>query len=165
MNSEIQRAREFAIRAHADQRYGTHPYSYHLDAVAELLAPYGEQAQVAAYLHDTVEDCDVSSAEIAAAFGSEMADCIAVLTDESGEDRQARKAKTNAKLRASSNTLALTVKAADRLANLMESQRDAGGSKLGMYRREHEAFKNAAYRPGLCDELWQRIDAIIHAEK
>lgn len=161
MNSTIQRAREFAARAHAEQTYAGHPYTYHLDAVASFLASYGEAAQVAAYLHDTVEDCDVTLDEIADAFGKEMADCIAVVTDEPGENRNARKAKTNDKLAASTNSLALKVKAADRLANLMESQRDLSNGKLNMYRREHPAFKKAAYRPGLCDDLWSQIDAII----
>lgn len=32
-----------------------------------------------------------------------------------------------------------------------------------MYRREHEAFKHAAFRSGLCDELWSQIDSIIDA--
>ncbi len=61
---------------------------------------------------------------------------------------------------ASKNQLALTVKAADRLANLTECQQGRC-HKLEMYRGEHGAFKQAAYRPGLCDELWHRIDAII----
>ncbi len=163
MNSAVRRARDFALQAHADQKYGSHPYSCHLDAVAELVAPYGEQAQIAAYLHDTVEDCEVTATEIATAFGQEMADCIAVLTDEPGETRSSRKAKTNTKLKGTVIALALIVKAADRLANLRESQRDSAGSKLNMYRREHEAFKDAADRPRLCDELWNQMDSIVNS--
>lgn len=165
MNAETQRARDFAIRAHGDQRYGTHPYSYHLDAVALLAAPFGERAEIAAYLHDTVEDCAVSIEEIAEAFGPEIADCVALVTDESGHNRSTRKAKTNEKLRASDNSLALIVKAADRLANLRESQRDSASGKLSMYRREHAAFKNAAYRPGICDALWEQMESIVSAEQ
>jgi (p)ppGpp synthase/HD superfamily hydrolase len=163
MNSDIQRAREFAVRAHAGQQYGTHPYSYHLDAVAALLTPYSDQAQIAGYLHDTVEDCDVTIAEIAEAFGNETAACVALLTDEPGENREARKTKTNEKLSATTNLLALTVKAADRLANILESQRDPEAGKLSMYRREHEAFRNAVYRPGLCDDLWEKMTSVIDA--
>ena len=162
MTPEIERAKKFAARAHAGQTYGDHPYMVHLEAVALMAAPYGPQAQIAAYLHDTVEDCDVTVRDIAEAFGQEMADCIAVLTDESGENRKTRKAKTNAKLAASTNTLALTVKAADRLANLSHSKRTSNQSKLSMYRREQAAFKVAAYRPGLCDALWEEMEAIVN---
>ncbi len=48
------RARDFAIAAHGEQRYGDHPYVFHLDAVAALLAPYGVDAQTIGYLHDVV---------------------------------------------------------------------------------------------------------------
>lgn len=162
MNSEIQRSREFAIRVHGDQRYGEHPYGYHLDAVAEILTSFGQQAQIAAYSHDTVEDCDVTIDDIADAFGREMADCVAVLTDEPGENRKTRKAKTKEKLAASNNSLALVVKAADRLANLRQSQLTSNASKLAMYAREHKAFRAAAYRPGLCDALWNEMDSILN---
>jgi len=38
------RAREFAIKHHADQVYGIHPYIVHLDAVADLVRVYGDIA-------------------------------------------------------------------------------------------------------------------------
>ncbi|GAD31443.1 HD domain protein [Photobacterium leiognathi lrivu.4.1] len=33
-----------------------------------------------------------------------------------------------------------------------------------MYQAEHEAFKHAVYRPGLCDEIWDELDSLIHAK-
>jgi hypothetical protein len=51
--------------------------------------------------------------------------------------------------------------AADRLANLRMSVADPAGGKLAMYRQEHPAFRAAAYRPGLGDELWAEIDRIV----
>ena len=30
-----------------------------------------------------------------------------------------------------------------------------------MYQHEHSAFKDAVYRPGLCDDLWRELDALI----
>ncbi|MBU6174511.1 MAG: HD domain-containing protein [Planctomycetes bacterium] len=161
MNPKIQVARDFAIRAHGSQQYGHQPYVYHLDSVAELLISFGEEAIIAAYLHDTVEDTETTLEDIRVMFGEDSAACVHLLTDEPGENRKARKAKTNEKLSKTSNTLALTVKAADRLANLQEASQDPASGKLEMYRREHDAFRLAVYRPGLCDELWVRIDAII----
>lgn len=164
MNELVARAREFAVAAHGEQRYGEQPYSVHLDAVVELLAPFGEQAQVVGYLHDVVEDTTVSLEAVRREFGDRVAACVAIVTDEPGANRRERKAKTNAKLTAVSNedALALVVKAADRLSNLRASAGGDSDSKLGMYRREHPAFREAAYRPGLCDELWAEMDRILN---
>lgn len=161
MNPAVKKARDFALEAHRDQKYGEHPYVYHLDAVAEILAPFGDAAQIVAYLHDTVEDTETSIDDITEQFGAEVAGCIVLLTDEAGADRSERKVKTNAKLAATSNSLALTVKTADRLANIRESAHNPSSGKLDIFRQEHESFKAAAYRPGICDELWAAIDDII----
>src|SRR6185369_14989980 len=96
-------------------------------------------------------------------FGDRVADCVALVTDEAGVNRKERKARTNEKLSRISgeHELALVVKAADRLANLRMSAGDRSGSKLDMYLREHSTFRQAAYRAGLCDELWQEMDRIL----
>ncbi len=163
MLEALTHARSFAIAAHGDQMYGDQPYVFHLDAVVGLLTPFGDQAQIAGYLHDVVEDTDVSLQKGREEFGDRIADCVALVTDENGFNRKERKARTNAKLSAvaSDNEMALVVKAADRLANLQMSARGGSGSKLNMYRREHLAFRQAAYRPELCDGLWQEMDRIL----
>lgn len=159
----ILHARVFAVTAHGDQRYGDQPYTAHLDAVAELLQPYGEVAQVVAYLHDVVEDTQLTAERIAAAFGDHVARCVRLVTDEPGTDRGDRKIRTNAKLSKvdAGLQLALVVKAADRLANLRTSIRGGNFAKLEMYRLEHAAFREAAFRPGLCDELWAEMERIL----
>jgi len=156
-------ARSFAIAAHGSQLYGDQPYVVHLDAVVASLADFGEQAQIIGYLHDVVEDTDVPLQTLREEFGDRVATCVALVTDEKGVNRKERKALTNAKLAAVSgeNQLALIVKAADRLANLRMSARSTEGSKLDMYRHEHAAFRQAAFRPGLCDALWAEMDRII----
>ncbi|OWK36732.1 HD domain-containing protein [Fimbriiglobus ruber] len=163
MDKTVVRAREFAVSAHGDQRYGDRPYADHLDAVAALLAPYGEQAQAIGYLHDVVEDTATSLEDVRREFGDDVAAIVGIVTDEPGANRRDRKARTNAKLSAvaSGKELALVVKAADRLANLRESAAGGPASKLGMYRREHPEFQAAAHRPGLCDELWREMDRIL----
>lgn len=163
MNAPVARAREFAVSAHGEQRYGDRPYSFHLDAVAEILSPFGEEAQVVGYLHDVAEDTPVSLETLRAEFGDRVAKLVSLVTDEMGANRRERKAKSNAKLAtvAAEDSLALVVKAADRLANLRASVVGGLDSKLGMYRREHPEFRQSAYRPGLCDDLWREIDVII----
>lgn len=159
----VDRARAFAVAAHGDQMYGDQPYSVHLDAVAAILLPFGEVAQVVGYLHDVIEDTDVSAERLRAEFGERVAKLVSFVTDEPGANRRERKARCNAKLAAVSteDVLALVVKAADRLANLRASAAGGADSKLGMYRREHADFRQAAYRPGLCDDLWREIDTIL----
>ncbi len=156
-------ARTFALAAHGGQRYGDHPYSFHLDAVAAVLAPYGEEAQVVGYLHDVIEDTATTRADVERQFGGRVAALVSLVTDEAGANRKERKAKTNAKLAGvgPEQSLALIVKAADRLANLRASAEGGAGSKLGMYRGEHPAFRQAAFRPGLCDELWAEMGRIL----
>lgn len=128
-----------------------------------MLAPFGEEAQIIGYLHDVVEDTAVSIEEVRAKFGDRVSECVRLVTDETGANRKERKARTNTKLAAVSGEkeLALVVKAADRLANLRMSAREGSGSKLEMYRREHVPFRQAAYRPGICDGLWEEMERIL----
>lgn len=160
-----QEARAFAVEAHADQQYGEHPYSYHLDQVAELARPYGDEAVVIAYLHDTVEDTEATLSEIESRFGSKVAACVSLLTDEPGVNRKERKAKTYAKLTGVTgpNEIALLVKAADRLANVRACVKDRKQSLWELYRSEQVTFRAAAYRPGLCDPLWSELEALLSA--
>ena len=152
-------ARAFAVRAHGDQTYGDAPYVVHLDAVAAIAAPFGETAEVVAFLHDVVEDTDVPLTEIEAEFGALVAQCVAILTDEDGADRAERKRKTYAKMARVEGELelALIVKAADRLANVRQ------GEKNEMYRREHPTFTDTVHRKGLCDEIWKELDERLSA--
>lgn len=165
MSERIDAARELALEAHGDQRYGEHPYAFHLSRVAALLEPYGEDAVVAGWLHDAVEDTPLGVEDVRARFGDRVAEAVDLVTDVEGPNRKARKAATYARLSqvdgAGPQALALIVKAADRLANLRSSQRDHKVSLLKMYRKEHPAFRDAAYRPGLCDPYWEEMDQLV----
>jgi len=158
-----QQARAFAIAAHADQKYGDRPYSFHLDAVAKLAAPYGEEAVVIAYLHDTAEDTQTTIAEIEGKFGPRVAACVSLLTDEPGANRKERKAKTYAKLAGveGANEIALLVKAADRLANVRACVQDRKKSLWQLYQSEQSAFKSSAYRSGQCEPLWAELESLL----
>ncbi|QKS29337.1 MAG: GTP pyrophosphokinase [Accumulibacter sp.] len=160
----LDEARAFAFRAHSGQMYGTRPYSWHLEAVAELLAPYGVQAQVIGYLHDVVEDTVVSEDDVHARFGPFIGECVGLLTDAPAPTRAERKARTHARLaRVGSGPaeLALVVKAADRLANVRSCVADDRQVLWHTYRREHPAFREAVYRAGLCDPLWRELDMLL----
>ncbi|HSC79311.1 MAG TPA: HD domain-containing protein [Chitinolyticbacter sp.] len=160
------KARAFALHAHGDQKYGDRPYSFHLDMVAGNLAPYGEQAQVVGYLHDVVEDTSVTKEKIEDEFGSLVAECVGLLTDEPGANRKERKAKTYEKLSRVSGPaeLALIVKVADRLANVKACVADGKRSQWEVYLSEQPTFKAAAYREGLCDPLWAELEELLQDE-
>jgi (p)ppGpp synthase/HD superfamily hydrolase len=152
-------ARNFAIKHHSDQLYGVHPYITHLDAVAAIVRPFGQDAIVVVLLHDVVEDTSVTVADIENISGVFVSNCVAILSDEMGIDRAERKAKTYAKMAAVTGVteLALIVKVADRLSNVTACINDGNEQKLGVYKNEQEAFKRSVYREGLCDELWGEI--------
>lgn len=156
-------ARRFAEERHGSQRYGNDPYVVHLDAVASLVRDYGDTAVTVAYLHDIVEDTCTTVSEIRAAYGDLVADCVALLTDPPGKNRKERKAELHDRLAAVTGELklALIIKTADRLANLQACVDNRNASLLEMYRREYPAFRRAAYRAGQCEELWNRISALL----
>lgn len=159
-------ARECAEIAHDGQMYGEHPYMYHLDAVAELLAPCGKMAVAVGYLHDVVEDTDIDLTYIRHRFGHEIAFLVFLVTDEPGRNRRERKKRTNEKLAkvGELHWLALVVKAADRLANVRQAKAEGNESNLAMYRKEYYEFRNAARRPGLCESWWDEMDRILIVE-
>ena len=158
----IEQAKRLAISAHEGQLYGDKPYMYHVNQVVELCQPFGEEAMVIAFLHDVVEDTVVSLAQIRQTFGERIALCVEALTDPDVDSRKIRKTVSHQKLAAINHhgpyRLALIVKAADRLANTQTSSSNGRIDKLTMYRKEYPAFRQAAYRQGLCDDIWQRLD-------
>lgn len=92
-------ALRFATKAHDGQvrKYTGEPYINHPVAVAAIVATVDHTPEMiaAAYLHDTVEDCGVTLAEIKERFGGKVATLVAYLSDISAPfhgNRAARKA-------------------------------------------------------------------------
>lgn len=165
-------ARAFALKRHATQSYGAppfpvQPYSYHLEAVASIARPYGAFAELLAWLHDVKEDGHAVLPEVVTRFGSLAGDGVELLSDLPGATRKERKAATYARLATVAGPLvaALIAKVADRLGNVRQCIADGNHRLLNMYRSEHAAFRAAAYRPGLCDELWAELDALLLSPK
>ncbi|WP_063695122.1 HD domain-containing protein [Bradyrhizobium embrapense] len=81
----IEKAREFAREKHAPQKrnYTGEPYFVHLEEVAGIVERAGlsETAIAAAWLHDVVEDTDVTLPEVCAKFGSGVALMVFDLTN------------------------------------------------------------------------------------
>jgi guanosine-3',5'-bis(diphosphate) 3'-pyrophosphohydrolase len=91
------RALAFAADAHRSQRRkdGDTPYINHPIALVRVLVETGALSDpvllTAAVLHDVVEDCDVSLADVAQRFGPEVAAVVAEVTDDKALAKQARK--------------------------------------------------------------------------
>lgn len=96
--NEIQKAKEFAIKAHQDQRrkYTDDPYWYHLRNVVEILrasfkdctlptdyffSNYMEKVYQIAWLHDVIEDTKITRMEITTNFDNFVADGVLWLSD------------------------------------------------------------------------------------
>jgi hypothetical protein len=128
----VQRARDFAVHAHAriDQRrkYTNQPYDVHLKRVAQLVAEVTDDPATiaAAWLHDTLEDTPATWEDLEAEVGSEVAALVAEVTDvsrPSDGNRAVRKALDRAHLARASHR-AKTVK----LADLIDNARDIAGN-------------------------------------
>ncbi len=75
----IEQSYVFSRDAHSGQlRSSGDPYITHPVAVARILAEYhfDPQTIMAALLHDVIEDCDVSKADLAEHFGQQVADLV-----------------------------------------------------------------------------------------
>lgn len=165
------RSRDFASWAHGDQKYGEEPYVAHLDEVAAKVAQYlpdgdDDDIQDVAYLHDVVEDTPVTVAFVEEYFGVIVSTAVAQLTDPEAPNRKERKRLLHERLKKLSSAklpyrLALIVKAADRLANVKRCAEEDNEKMLKMYADEHPEFREATYREGLCEGIWEELDSLL----
>jgi (p)ppGpp synthase/HD superfamily hydrolase len=153
--SLIIEAAQFAAKSHTGQqrKYSGRPYIEHPMRVAgraTLLKGddgpfFGEAGIAAAWLHDVVEDCDVTQQTVGDLFGGDVAELVGLLTDRSKEDhpnlnRAGRKRIECERLRACAPTVR-AIKLLDRIDNLSEMISDSERHQdaldfLRVYRKE-----------------------------
>ena len=116
----------FASHAHRDQRRKgaeASPYISHPISLVRILVVEGgiEDPVViaAALLHDTIEDCNVTRVELAAQFGTEVADVVVEVTDDKSLPK-ARRKELQVKHAAHISARAKLVKLADKIANVRD---------------------------------------------
>lgn len=171
--TKFNRARLLAEEAHGSQQYGELPYEFHLQAVVDVLLRFGARLDdaksapllIAAWLHDTLEDTEIDKQTLTAEFGADVADIVWRVTDETGENRKARKAATYSKTRASE--AAVIVKLADRIANVEASAQNNKGL-FRMYAKERASFSEALRSPTqntLAQRLWQHLDSLFDTQQ
>ncbi len=114
LDPSVESARSFAIQAHGSQRYGSRPFEHHLDSVVNVLVAYDAPLtqQQAGYLHDVLEDTQVTFAQLVTHFGLAVATMVWGLSVEDGDyaSAYARMAEVGVS--------AITVKVADRISNV-----------------------------------------------
>lgn len=138
-----------ATDAHEKQSWSQGvPYKYHLQYVcrevkeallkADILTPeIIIDLQIAAWLHDIIEDCPFTYNDIKKQFGEFVADIVYDCTDELGKSREERHIKTYPKLQ--TNPYAYLIKLADFYVNMCASFVDRS-SMLKRYRAEYCNF-------------------------
>lgn len=99
MSNLVKKAMLFAQDKHKGQKYGDkHYFLFHICGVVDSLKDsinqdycYGEHKDeilISAYLHDVVEDCEVTIEEIRKEFGTSVALYVDYLTKRKGESRE-----------------------------------------------------------------------------
>jgi (p)ppGpp synthase/HD superfamily hydrolase len=165
----VRRAKAFAATAHAEQKrkYTGEPYTVHLEEVAALVAAVGapEAVVAAAWLHDTVEDTEVTLDQVRAAFGDDVARMVEALTDEpwveGKNNRATRKALDRTRL-AKADPWTQTIKLADLISNSATIlERDPKFAKV--YLAEKRALLEVMTRGN--DWLAYRAHAILPTER
>jgi (p)ppGpp synthase/HD superfamily hydrolase len=168
-----------AVLAAADQAAAWHrdhrrkgasqePYINHLLEVARLVAEAtggrDPDLVIAALLHDAIEDCGVTEAEIATRFGPDVAALVAAVTDDKALPKAERKRRQIQAAPAAPPRVAL-LKLADKVSNL-RSMRTSPPANWPLERqREYIDWARAvvAGLRGTPKELRAAFDAAVEA--
>lgn len=119
------RALAFASEAHKGQSRldsSKMPYICHPIDVCLVLSQAGiedEDVLCAGMLHDVVEDCGISHADLAEEFGSKIADLVLEVSDDPSLHGDERKKAQIEKVKSMSNSAKL-IKVADKICNLKD---------------------------------------------
>jgi (p)ppGpp synthase/HD superfamily hydrolase len=164
----IDAARAFAYAAHIGQQYGSGHYVTHLDHAVDVLRRFNldtdyTEVYGATYLHDTIEDTAVTFHDISTIFGPRVAYLVDAVTDQPGENRKERHARTYPRIRAAGQN-GLLVKLADRIANVETSVRGPNEKKLAMYKKEYREFREALFSKEhsfIVLRMWEHLDNLL----
>lgn len=165
----------WASHLHADQaRKGTRiAYVSHLLAVSSLVLEDGgtEEEAIAGVLHDAIEDCHVSEAEIRARFGAPVAEIVVACSDALGGPRDERdwlerKKQYLAHLRDRNLPIgAVRVSAADKLHNARSILSDLREHGPVIWRRFHAPVDAQRwYYVEVAEVLRTRRDSVLTRE-
>lgn len=151
------------MTAHRDQRYGDAPYRIHLEEVVRTLWQYGYRDDLTmrvAWLHDVVEDTNVTVEMLVESFDTDVAICVDACSGE-GEERAVRNTSIFRKIRSlmpHCRVVARRVKIADRLANMRRCAAD-NAKQFAKYRGEYDRFRQHLFFENDA-ALWRELDRV-----
>ncbi|HQV75262.1 MAG: bifunctional (p)ppGpp synthetase/guanosine-3',5'-bis(diphosphate) 3'-pyrophosphohydrolase [Flavobacteriales bacterium] len=153
----IRKAFNIAVEAHKDQRRKTgEPYIYHPIAVARICAEeigLGTTSVVAALLHDTVEDTDLTLDDVKDLFGPTVTTIIDGLTKISGMQFQTDSVQAEnfrkVLMTLSQDVRVILIKLADRLHNMRTLDSMARDKQLKIASETSYLYAPMAHRLGL----------------
>ncbi len=147
-NLKIEKEAVWCVEAHksVNHMYGDLPYEYHLSLVFDFaqknihLIPESLQRDclVAAWAHDTIEDCRLTYNDVKKVLGEGVAEIVYALTNEKGKNRKER-ANEKYYQGICSTEGAVFVKLCDRLANVYHSA-SAKSRMVDVYKKENSEF-------------------------
>src|SRR5581483_10404177 len=153
MKEFLMKCRDLAIKSHNGQMYGLYPYHRHLHAVRNLAKDFGfnETVQAACFLHDILEDTDMTP-ELLRYEGipEDVIKIVEAVTDPPGANRKERKTKAYPQIVAGGFD-AIAVKLCDRIVNVMMC-RLFNPELLRMYKNE-DAYFQVGLRPNPIESL------------
>ncbi len=134
----VKSAMQLATYAHRNQKYGERPYVTHLADVVARVKTITQDPEViaAAWLHDIIEDTQVTYGDVERQFGKNVADMVWAVTGV-GHDRAAKMANAIEKIAKTPG--AELVKSADRLSNARASKEE---KKMKLYQRYKDEHKD-----------------------
>lgn len=187
------KAIHFIASAHEGQRYGDYSHLHHLMAVERVLGIFNlhpmsdpkrrkinlERSQnllLACFLHDTIEDTPITYEDLVESFNVPIANMVLAVTnreipDEITDKEERRRLKFEGvyeKIRETPD--AIFVKLCDRVANIesclnyrLTRDREKALSKLKMYVREYDHFREKLYDPSYSNtkSIWKHLDFLI----
>lgn len=173
----LSRAFEVAADAHAGQRRKDDGSAFisHPVAVARVLknADFADHVIAAALLHDVVEDTELSSGQVAARFGREVADLVEALSEDNEiEDYEERKVAHRDRVEEAGYD-AIAIYIADKLSNLRGMRAIYGREgeaiaprykapidvRVGLWRRDLEMASRAAPDLPYLDDFRSELEA------
>lgn len=169
--------RRLALEKHDqefNQRYGSEPYSYHLRNVRGVLKRFGFGPRDSllglrlgseAWLHDILEDTDVSFEELRAIAGEEIALGVLGVTKLKPIPGVVRSDMLKLSYRRTAERQdSRILKLADRIANVEEGIVDlfeGKESKVKKYFREWPIFFQELFVEGEADEMWIYLERLL----
>ena len=145
-------AKALASHAHRNQKYGEQPYVNHLADVVRRVKTITQDPEVicAAWLHDIIEDTQVTYGDVERQFGTNVAKMVWAVTGV-GHDREAKMANAIEKIAQTPGSE--LVKSADRLSNASASKAEKKMKLYQRYKDEHTNLSPVLGNNELAQEL------------